>query len=98
MNGFDAFSRGNPLFLCERVTLQLLHIWKPWPTIENYFKLLKKVLDEHALFENPAQIYNTDELSIPLDHRPPHVLVKRASEKYATTPLATKSKLQLFGT
>ena len=36
--------------------------------IENYFKFLKEVLDEHALLEKPAQIYNVDESSIPLDH------------------------------
>ena len=59
--------------------------------IENYFKFLKEVLDEHALLEKPAQIYNVDESSIPLDHRPPHVVVKGASKKYATALLATKT-------
>ena len=33
--------------------------------IENYFKLLKEVLDEHALLEKLAQIYNVDESGIP---------------------------------
>ena len=41
--------------------------------IENYFKVLKEVLDKHALLEKPAQIYNVDESGIPLDHRPPHL-------------------------
>ena len=30
--------------------------------IANYFKLLKEVLDDHTLLENPAQTYNVDEL------------------------------------
>ena len=65
--------------------------------IENYFKLLKDVLDEHALLEKPAQIYNVDESGIPLDHCPPHVVVKMTSEKYATALLATKTKSQPLG-
>ena len=49
--------------------------------IAKYFKLLKEVLDDHALLENPAQIYNVDELGIPLDHCPPHVVVKMGQRK-----------------
>ena len=44
--------------------------------IEKYFKVLKEVLDKQAL-----QVYNVDELGIPLDHCPPHVVVKRGQQK-----------------
>ena len=45
-------------------------------TYENYFKLLKQVLDEHGLTHKPGQMYNCDESGMPFDDRPLNV-VKR---------------------
>ena len=49
--------------------------------IENYFKLLKDVLEEHEQFNKPSRIYNIDESGIHLDHCPPHVVVKKGQRK-----------------
>ena len=37
--------------------------------IKQYFNLLKKVLTENDLMDQPAQLYNVDETGIPLDHQ-----------------------------
>ena len=65
--------------------------------IENYFKLLKEVLDEHALLEKPAQIYNVDELGIPLDHCPPHVVVKMGQRKVCYCTAGNKNQVTVVG-
>ena len=36
--------------------------------LENYFELLKDVLEENNLMDKPSQIYNVDESGMPLDH------------------------------
>jgi len=65
--------------------------------IENYFKVLKEVLDKHALLEKPAQIYNVDESGIPLDHRPPHVVVKRGQRKVRYRTSGNKNQVTVIG-
>ena len=35
--------------------------------LDNYFRLLKKVLEENDLISNPSQIYNVDESGMPLE-------------------------------
>ena len=65
--------------------------------IENYFKLLKEVLDEHALLEKPAQIYNVDESGIPVDHRPPHVVVKNDQRKVHYCTAGNKNQVTVIG-
>ena len=42
-----------------------------------YFDLLKDVLEKNDLLNCPAQIYNVDESGLPLDHRPPCLLVRK---------------------
>ena len=61
--------------------------------IAKYFKLLKEVLDEHALIEKPAQIYNVDELGIPLDHHPPRVVVKKGQRKVRYRTAGNKNQV-----
>jgi len=61
--------------------------------IENYFKFLKEVLDEHALLQKPAQIYIVDESGIPLDHCPPHVVVKRGQQKVCYCTSGNKNQV-----
>ena len=65
--------------------------------IENYFKLPKEVLDEHALLEKPAQIYNVDESGIPVDHRPPHVVVKNDQRKVRYRTAGNKNQITVIG-
>ena len=47
-------------------------------TIDQYFSLLKNVLDEHNL---AARIYNVDETGMPLDFKTPNIVAKTGSKK-----------------
>ena len=49
--------------------------------LDNYFKKLKRILDENKLVDKPGQIYNMDESGIPLDHRSPCVLARKGQKK-----------------
>ena len=50
-------------------------------TINQYFDLLKNVLDEYDLLASPAQIYNVDESGMPFDFKTPNVVAKTGSKK-----------------
>ena len=50
-------------------------------TLSHYFKLLKDVLDECGLLDNPAQIYNVDESGVPFDFKTPNVVAEIGSKK-----------------
>ena len=50
-------------------------------TIDQYFSLLKNVLDEHNLAANPERIYNVDETGTPLDFKTPNIVAKTGSKK-----------------
>ena len=50
-------------------------------TLQQYFSLLKDVLDEHDLHSKPAQIYNVDETGVPFDYKVPNVVAKVGSKK-----------------
>ena len=39
--------------------------------IEQYFAVLKECKEKEGLLNKPAQIYNFDEVGMPLDHRSP---------------------------
>ena len=62
--------------------------------LDNYFLLLKSILDDYDLGCKPAQIYNMDETGIPLDHRSPRVLAKKGQKK---VPLETSLRLLWLG-
>jgi len=49
--------------------------------IENYFEVLKDVLDEHGLNDRPSSLYNVDESGMPLDHRLSRIVVKKSQQK-----------------
>ena len=53
----------------------------PGHAIEQYFAVLKESLEKYDLMDKPGQIYNFDEVGVPLDHRPPHVIVKKGQIK-----------------
>jgi len=48
--------------------------------------------EKYDLMDKPNQIYNFDEVWVPLDHRPPHVVVKEGQKRFITAHLVTKSK------
>ena len=64
--------------------------------IENYYLVLKEVLDEKGLIDKPAQIYNVDETGMPLDHRHLMLLFERGKIRFVTAPLETKVKSLLL--
>ena len=44
----------------------------------NNILLLKECLENYDLMDKPSQFYNFDEAGVPIDHRPPHVGVKKS--------------------
>ena len=42
--------------------------------LDNYFKLLKEVMEENNLMNMSGKISDVDELDILIDHQPPHVM------------------------
>ena len=56
-----------------------------------YFQMVRDVLTEHNLLNSPAQIYNVDEMGMPLDHRPLRVL--RPKKRFSAAHLVTRVKL-----
>jgi len=49
-------------------------------TMKNYFSMLKDILTKHGLLNSPAQLYNIDEMGMPLDHRPPKLYQQEDKE------------------
>ena len=64
--------------------------------LDNYFILLKSILDENDLLDKPGQIYNVDESGIPLDHRSPRVLTKRGHKKVRYATSGNKSQITII--
>ena len=50
-------------------------------TMDAYFQLLKETLIENNLIDSPNQIYNVDEMGMPLDHRAPKIVAGRGQKK-----------------
>ena len=65
--------------------------------LNNYFKLLKEVMEENDLMDKPGQIYNVDESGMPLDHRPPRVLTTKGEKKVRYHTSGNKSQITVIG-
>ena len=65
--------------------------------VDHYFKVLRDVLEEHELFNKPAQIFNVDESEMPLDHHPPCVVVKKGQRKVRYRTFGNKSQVTVVG-
>ena len=65
--------------------------------LDNYFKLLKEVMEENDLMDKPGQIYNVDESGMPLDHRPPRVLTTKREKKVRYRTSGNKSQITVIG-
>jgi len=50
-------------------------------TKNEYFRSLEESLKEHDLMNCLGQIYSVDETVVPLDHKPPNVIVKGRQKK-----------------
>ena len=65
--------------------------------LDSYFDLLKEVLEENDLMDRPCQIYNVDESGMPLEQRPPRLLVKRGQRKVRYRTSGNKSQVTVVG-
>lgn len=52
--------------------------------IDQYFTLLEATMEEHDLFEKPANIFNIDETGLQLNSRPGEVLAQKGSKAVST--------------
>ena len=63
---------------------------------ENYFLLLKEVLDKHDLEHKPGQIYNCDESGMPFDARPLNVVTSKKLKKVRSRTSSNKSQTTIL--
>ena len=61
--------------------------------IKEYFAVLKECMEKEGLLNKPAQIYNFDEVGMPLDHRSPRVVVKKGQKKVRYRSSGNKSQV-----
>ena len=61
--------------------------------IEQYFAVLKECMEKEGLLNKLAQIYNFDEVGMPLDHRTPRVVVKKGQKKVRYRSSGNKSQV-----
>lgn len=61
--------------------------------IEQYFAVLKECMEKEGLLDKPAQLYNFDEVGMPLDHRSPRILVKKGQKKVRYRSSGNKSQV-----
>ena len=50
-------------------------------TLTSYYKLLEDTLQENKLQNCPSQIYNVDETGVPLNPKPPKIVVPKGMKK-----------------
>ena len=65
-------------------------------TMENYFSLLKDTLEQYDLLNNPSQIYNVDEMGMPLDHHPPKIVTTRGQKKVRCRTSGNRSQITVI--
>ena len=65
-------------------------------TLDNYSIEFESILDENELRHKPGQIYNMDELGVPLDHRSLCALARKGQKKSGIVPLGTNLRLLLL--
>ena len=81
----------------DRTAAVRMEAMKKKDALDNYFLLLKSILDDYDLGCKPAQIYNMDETGIPLDHRSPRVLAKKGQKKVRYCSTGNKSQVTVVG-
>jgi len=64
--------------------------------INQYYKLLEKTLKEYGLFDCPSRIWNMDETGMPLDHKPPKVIVLKGTKKVHCQTSGNKSQITVL--
>lgn len=65
--------------------------------INQYFDLLKDVLEKNNLEKSLGQIYNVDESGLSLEHRPPKVVTLKGQKKVKCCTSGDKSQITVVG-
>ena len=65
--------------------------------IQNYYQLLKDVLDEHNLMDHLEQIYNMDETGMPFGPHPPKVAAPKGLKKVRYWSSDRKGQVTVVG-
>ena len=53
--------------------------------IHQYYSLLEETLQENGILNCPSRVYNMDESGMPLDHKPPKVVVPKGTKVHCRT-------------
>ena len=61
-------------------------------TLRKCYRLLSETLAKYGITNSPAQVYNMDETGIPLDPRPPNIVVKGGQKRYDIVFRARKNR------
>lgn len=64
---------------------------------ENYLELFEKILEECGLMDKPRQLYNMDEMGMPLEHRAPNIVTKQGKKKVHCRSTGNKAQITVVG-
>ncbi len=64
---------------------------------KEYFDTLEVTLKEHSLMTSPGQNYNVDETGVPLDHKPPNIVVRKDQKKVRYRISGNKKQITVVG-
>ena len=64
--------------------------------IHQYYSLLEKTLQENGILNCPSRVYNMDESGMPLDHKPPKVVVPKGTKKVHCQTSGNKSQITIL--
>ncbi len=64
---------------------------------ESYFELLQATLEQHDLFNSPAQLYNCDESGMPLERKTPKTIAIRGTKKVRQRSSGNKTQVSVLG-
>ena len=65
--------------------------------IHAYLDLLRSVYDEFEFHDHPEQIYDMDETGVPLEPRPPKIVVAKRQKKIRCCTSGQKSQITVIG-
>ena len=63
----------------------------------DYFNLLEEVLVKYNLKDKPSHIYNCDESGMPLEHKPPRVILPKGAKKVRQITSGNKTQITILG-
>ena len=64
--------------------------------VHQYYSLLEKTLQENGILNCPSRVYNMDESGMPLDHKPPKVVVPKGTKKVHCQTSGNKAQITIL--